>query len=216
MIWNQYLIYHNNTSLGKSVHAYKAEVNDDGSMYKMNFGSPDILFDNTYLFNRELKYLEHLKKYDFLPEIEDIDYINKAVIFKWYKNSINQLFYQQVNLSSISDDWYEQLKNIVKTLDTENLYKANLNPHCFYFDNKNKLRMFDLYGCIDKNDYLLDLSMFKDIIGQQSIHRWQEAIVGEKINFKIFSLRAMEQHIAWPNDALKRLYNELYSDIPIV
>jgi hypothetical protein len=211
MKWNQYYIYHYGKVLGKSVHAYKAEVNENNTLYRMNFGSSDILFDNTYLFERELEYITKLKNYDFLPEIEDINYQEKTIIFKWYENSINQLYFDGVDLNSIATDWYEQLKNIVVSLDNQNLYKANLNPHCFYFDSNNKLRLFDLYGCIDKDNYIFELNMFKDIVGQNSIHRWSEAIIDDKINFKIFSLRAMEEHIGWPDDALKRLYKELYA-----
>jgi hypothetical protein len=205
--WTEYKKIENG-SLAFTNMVYVPLVSPNSDLLCMDFQNPRIDFDNSFFFERELHYLTRFKKYEWSPEILDIDRGNKKIYFKWYGETCNNIVETGKSIEDSCPNWKEQLIKIVEDIDNENVYKMNVYTHCFYVDNKKNMRAMDFYACVDHDDYLIPLSIVKPIIGKVSIHRWNESIKEDIVNFKKFFYKGISEHIIWPENILRKWLNE--------
>jgi len=101
---------------------------------------------------------ERLAGLDFIPTIKKIDNTNLEIIFQYQPNNLNHLFYHKQEPES----WHNDVTGLKIALERNNIFKINFYPHTFFYDN-DKLKIFDLYACLHKNDRIKKSSI-KDII----------------------------------------------------
>jgi hypothetical protein len=187
---------------------YVPLMNSDHSILCMDFGNKEIKFDNTFFFNRELEYLEKFKNYSWAPTVLNVNVEHKQIFIKWFEVTCNNLL-REHSLDILCKNWKMQLRAIIKDILNSNTYKLTLYPHCFYIDNTLSLKTFDFYACVDKDNSVLPVELVKNIIGKQSIERWDEAIDQHTVNFELFFNRALEKYIKWNGQTLEEIINGL-------
>lgn len=102
-------------------------------------------FNNNLWFEREKYWLTRLSRKSYVPEIVKIDDKKLIIDFKWYNKSLNHLihFNQYYNLNDV--------KSVIKDLEENGIYKLNIFPHTFFYDNTGQIKTMDFYGCLSKN-----------------------------------------------------------------
>jgi hypothetical protein len=158
---------------------YEPFVSSDKKTFKMSFNNLNDYFWNKdytddlvqFYFSREVDFLNRLSDEDYTPEVLNIDYDKKEITFKWYDSNINRIMHEK-DIDEVCPDWKDQIKNIVKDLASKEIYKLNLYPHTFYIDDRNKVRMFDLYGCIDFEEPWIKDSYILPILGKDNTDRF--------------------------------------------
>lgn len=187
---------------------YVPLMNPDGDRLCMDFGNSRIHFDNHFFFERELHYLQMFAKYNWIPDILDVDRNKKKIYLKWYRETCNNIIETGRIMEESCIDWKKQLIKIMEDIDRENVYKINVYTHCFYIDSDRKLRAIDFYACVDHTDCLVPLETVTPIIGKLSVHRWNESILDEKVDFKKFYMNGLSEHIIWPEHVLRKWAKE--------
>lgn len=115
---------------------YDAFVDDD--FYYMNFYE-------AYWFEKELQGLKKIEGKKYGPEICLVKPDILQIVIKWYGTNLNHLFFEK---NYIPIDWREQINEILRDLESEEIYKINIYPHTFYTKD-NQFKILDLYGCAD-------------------------------------------------------------------
>jgi len=199
--WTEYLKRdgHDGLDRNQTNSVYAPMVSPDLDVLCMDFSNARITLPNDFYFQRELYYLEKFKGYNWAPEVLTIDKTNKRIFFKWYGETCNDLVYTNRSVDN------QQLKSCIRDILAAGVYKLNVYPHCFYFDKNDKIHTMGFYACVEKSDPYIPLEQVESLIGKESIHRWQEAIEGDKVNFKLFFNRAILEYVKWPGDPLKEL-----------
>lgn len=184
---------------------YVPLMNPDKSILCMDFGNSRIKFDNQMFFEREIEYLTMFKDYSWAPTVFEIDSTKKQIFIEWNKETLNNIIYTNRNISDLSSNWREQLRTIVRDIIDAGVYKLTIYPHCFYIDKQGIMRTTDFYASVSQDNPIVSVEQINSIIGIKSAHRWKEAIVNNTVNFKIFFENAINNHVMWPEDALKDL-----------
>ena len=126
-----------------------------------------------FFFEREVKYIKLLEHFDWAPNIYEIDLTNKNIIIEWNKETLNTiLFVKEQNLNDVCPDWKDQIFQIVKDIVDYGYYKMALYPHCFFIDTRGKIKTFDFYGCIEKDNAFVERSKIAGMIGPDSANRF--------------------------------------------
>jgi len=195
--------------------SYEPLINQERNVFCMNFDPNNTYQDymNTLgfipeivpeLFNTEVKYLTQFQKYNWAPEILDIQ--KNRIYFRWYDNTCNDIIQTGKDLP---DGWKDQLSSIINNQLDDRVYKVTQYPHCFYVDDNGQLRTFDFYGCFDFDDCLVPFSKIKGIISDKSIGRITEVQTGEMVNMRDMFLNSLRTHIKWPDNHLHEIYKLL-------
>ena len=161
-----------------------------------------------FFFDREVKYLTALCKYDWAPKVIDIDIANQQIFFEWPGETCNQIVYTGRKIEDYCSDWEQQLYNIIQDIYNAGYLKISLYPHCFFIDN-GILRTFDFYGCCERTNPYVALKDIRGMIGETSTPRFDEATDGDMLNLEILFNRALEHYVLWPNNALQTIYRKL-------
>jgi hypothetical protein len=221
--WNYYYKFDPTVNrLTRSNMLYTPLINQENNIFCMNWDSkneyqlkhgPRDDFDNLidFFFQKEVSNLESLKDCQGIPELLEIDLKNKRVFFKWYGESLNSVIYNSRSLDQECPNWEEQLFLIISDIYKRGFYKPSLYPHCFYIDNYGTIRTFDFYACIDIREPFVDFNLIKGMVGPNSMERFDEAMTDNIVDVEILFKRALEHYIKWPNNALFKIYNKLFS-----
>lgn len=212
MNWNYFYKFDEGYDNAPTNVLYEPYVSEDKSLFKMKYTNTSDYFTNNnysnemvdFYFNREAKYVSQLQGCDFTPEVVDIDYANKTIIYKWYDKNLNRgLFGDEFMPPST---WKQQVKDIIAKLDSKGIFKLNLYPHTFYFDQNKNLRVSDMYACIDKDDYFIDEEIIKPVLdpsGGIGSDRFTMFIDDGKVNLKqVYDLTMSINYGQWPEDFL--------------
>ena len=200
--WKEYL-KHDQGDLVPPNLVYAPLVSPDGTVYCMDYGNDRIKIDNTFYFDREIDYITRFSGYAWMPENINIDRANKKIFFKWYGHTCNDLVHQGTAVDN------SQLKQCVLDILSAGVYKLNVYPHCFYFDNVGKIHAMDFYACIDRSEPYLPVEQVRNVMGQDNLDRWHQAIEGDRVNFEKFFHQGILKHIHWPGDPLKDIINAI-------
>jgi len=175
--------------------------NNDYVSYSADSYTDDMV---DYFFKREAKYVERFNGKDFAPEVIDVDYSKRAILYKWYDKSLNRgLLGNEFELPS---EWQQQVKDVISKLDCEGVFKLNLYPHTFFFDNNGNLRVNDMYGCIDNDDYFISEDIINPVLdpnGGVSNERFSIFTNDGLVNLKkVYDYSLSINYGNWPGDFL--------------
>ena len=201
--WNHFYKYHQGPAVANLL--YEPLVNEDCTVFCMNW-NPNKYYNNKlmtedlyqYWFEQEVKYLLRLKNKNYAPEVIDIDYSRRKIKFRWYNKNLNLLS----NNNSIQDidDWQEKIKKIVEDLEQQNIYKINMYPHTFYFDDKDEAHCMDLYGCTDNSSRYLNIDYLRPLIQNE---RFDKFIINNTLDtHKLYQETISTNYAQWPGDFL--------------
>jgi hypothetical protein len=205
--WNNFY-KHELDTLAVANMVYEPLISPDKDIFKMNFNSnqyfvnPNMTDDfRQNWFSRETNYIEKLKNKPYAPEILNIDHRNRTIEFKWYDRSLSKLIHTG-EISAVPN-WQQQVKDILSDLLSMNIHKSNLYPHTFYLDDKNKVRMMDLYGCTGDEDRYVSKELLTSILFDPAHPRFAQSLVGELYDtFKLYELTVEMNYGNWPGDFL--------------
>lgn len=197
--------------LGKFVvanHVYEPLVNDDGTIFKMNFND-NKYFINSHMtenlrnewFKREIKYLKILKNKSYAPEVTNIDLNNRTIEFKWYERNLSNMIHDD-KITQVQN-WQSQIKNILADLLAQDIRKSNIYPHTFYMDDKNQIHIMDLYGCSSLEDRYVSKELLNSIVNNPNHPRFAQSIMGDVYDtFKLYELTIKTNYGDWSGDFL--------------
>lgn len=184
---------------------YEPLVNEERTVFCMNwnhnnyFHNPkmtDELLE--FWFKREVKYLLLLRNKKYSPEILDIDYAGRKIKFRWYDKGLNYLI-EKNEIESIPS-WKDKIRAIVKDLEQQGIYKINMYPHTFYFDDKDEAHCMDMYGCADSKSKHLDTRYLEPLINS---NRFDKFIVNGNLDtHELYKETIKTNYANWPGDFL--------------
>jgi len=201
--WNNF--YKHKQGLAVANMLYQPLVSEDNNVFCMNW-NPNDYFDNEsmneelydFWFDQELMYITKLRDTKYIPELLDVDYAKREIKFKWYNKNLNVLI--ETNQIDNIPNWKEKIKQIKQDLEQQNIYKINMYPHTFYFDNNDEAHIMDLYGCTDKNTRYLDTKYLKPLIRND---RFDKFIVNDQLDtHELYNETIKTNYGKWPGDFL--------------
>jgi hypothetical protein len=205
--WNNFY-KHELGTLAVANMVYEPLINPNKDVFKMNFNNnqyfvnPNMTDDfRQNWFSRETNYIEKLKNKPYAPEILNIDHRNRIIEFKWYDRSLSKLIHTD-EISAVPN-WQQQIKDILSDLLAANIRKSNLYPHTFYLDDKNKVRIMDLYACAGTEDRYVSKELLCSILFDINHPRFAQSLVGELYDtFMVYEMTIKTNYGNWPGDFL--------------
>jgi len=171
-------------------------MNWNANKYFENMQMTDELFN--YWFNQEVKYLFKLKNKKYIPEIINIDYSKRTITFRWYDKSLHWLL--KTRQIDTIPNWQDKIKAIKDDLEKDNIYKINMYPHTFYFDDEDNAHIMDLYGCTDVDTKYLDVQFLKPLIRN---NRFDKFILNNQLDtHELYKETIRTNYAEWPGDFL--------------
>lgn len=135
-------------------------------------------FKDKLWFDAEVKGIEHLSNKLYIPEVLNVDYDNYVIEFKWYNTSINHLLHLN---KPLPNNYLDQIRSILKDLESSNIYKINLYPHTFYLKGS-QVHIMDLYACISSDDIILEKDI-GSIINDKERFKFVDGILDLKYTY---------------------------------
>lgn len=201
--WNHFYKYYRGPSVANMV--YEPLVNDDRTVFCMNW-NPNDYYNNElmsedlyqYWFEREVKYLSIIKNKNYAPEVLDIDYSGRKIKFRWYDKNLNILISN--NKIGHIDNWQEKIKEIKQDLEQNKIYKINMYPHTFYFDDKDQAHCMDMYGCTDNDTKYISTEYLKPLISND---RFSKFTINNTVDtHELYQETISTNYAQWPGDFL--------------
>ncbi len=201
--WKNFYKYQQGPTIANIV--YEPLVSSDNNVFCMNWNHNKYFENNTmteelysFWFDREVKYLLQLKNKSYIPEVLDVDYKKRKIKFRWYNKSLNwMLINNEINQIP---DWKEKIKSIKEDLEQNKIYKINMYPHTFYFDDKNEAHCMDMYGCTDNASKFLEVSYLKPLITSD---RFDKFITNNQLDtHELYKETIKTNYAEWPGDFL--------------
>lgn len=152
-------------------------------------------------FEREYRYLNQLQDYNWCPDLTSVDCINRKIYFKWYGNTCEE---------KLSANWEEQLETIVTDLAQLCIYKPSFYPKFFYIDDNDTMRAYAFYSASNVNEQPIDMKFYRPILNPHRAQLVDWLAVDNKLDMAILVKHAFTDYIKWPNDALCKIYNNVY------
>lgn len=166
-----------------------------------------------FFFKREVENIQKFAKYEWCPTIHEIDTENRKIIIEWNKETFNNVLADSNRtLDQVCPDWQKQIFEILTDVRNSGYYKMALYPHCFFLGIDGKIKTFDFYSCVSMEERYIPRSDLKGMIGDQSGHRFEQATVGDRIDFKVFFRDTLTIHLAnyWPTNPFPTIHELLY------
>ena len=151
--WQVFYKYNN---LDRATHnsVYVPYVNVDKTVYCMDYSNA-----NSFFFDNEIKWLEHIQHESYAPELLDINKKEKYITFKWYNTSINHLIFNH------KFDSIDKVSNTLEQIEKQNILKLNFFPHTCYVDSDQNIRTHDFYACASANNPLIEMEKIQGVLG---------------------------------------------------
>ena len=184
---------------------YEPLVSKDKKIFCMNWNKNQY-HDNEFMteelynfwFNQECKYLLHLSNKKYIPEILLMDTKKRIIEFRWYDKNLNVMI--ENNTINKVKNWQKKIKEIKDDLEKDNIFKINMYPHTFFFDDEGNAHIMDLYGCTDKHSRYLDTKFLKPLIRGT---RFDKFIRNERLDtHKLYQETIKTNYAEWPGDFL--------------
>ncbi len=166
-------------------------------------------------WKKELEHILMCKDKSYAPEILDIDQTNKRLFFKWYGKSCNEIIFGGNNLDDICPDWRQQLLDIMIDLYQNNVYKLTMYSHCHMIDNNGQMKTFDWYGCISKDNPIIEAKLIESIVHGTALHRIKE-VQTQDGNYDLSKMfkRSLGKYVTWGNQGLEYIYRKMFDEEP--
>ncbi len=201
--WNNFYKYKQGLAVANML--YQPLVHKDNTAFCMNWNANNYFVNESmtddlynFWFNKEVEYINKLKDKKYIPEIINIDTTTRQIKFKWYGKSLNAMI-ENNQIDSIPD-WKNKIKTIKEDLEQQNIFKINMYPHTFYFDNNNEAHIMDLYGCTDTASRYLDIKYLKPLIRN---NRFDKFIVNDQLDtHELYNETIKTNYAEWPGDFL--------------
>lgn len=151
-----------------------------------------------YFFERELENLKKFKDYTWCPNLLDIQ--GKKIFLEFGAETLNNIVLDKTrNIDNECPDWQNQIQSTLDDIKKQQYYKVTLYPHCFFILN-GIIKTIDFYGCVAFEDRMMPLDIIREMIGKDSVDRFAEATVSDKIDFEIFYNKLLTHHLFkyWP------------------
>lgn len=152
-------------------------------------------------FQRELAYLDKLKKYQWAPEVLDIDISNRSLSFLWYNNTCEDF---------VPKDYKEQLLQITKEFHKEELIKPNLYTKYFYTDPKGIMHTYAFYSTSDYAEQPINIKFYSPILNQTRKELVDTLTQNDFLDMRVLLEQAYTNYIKWPDDPLPLIYEKTY------
>lgn len=188
---------------------YTPLVNPEGTVMCMLWDSSSPYQDKNkkltkelvnFCFERELKHLTIMQKFDWAPKILDVE--NNQIYLEFEKETLNHIVTDfKRNLDIECSDWKDQIYKIIKDTLDEGYYKVALYPHCFFLKD-GVIKTIDFYSCVGINERYIETHVIKGLIGNDSIDRFKLSEDKDRIDFKKFFEITMTTHLGktWIDD----------------
>lgn len=183
---------------------YQSLVTEDQTSFCMDFNPSDPKYPEDLIqssFDREVRYLIRLQKYSWAPEILEIDFQKRRIVFKWYGSTCE---------NDLPWNYEEQLEKIARDLHQEKIYKPSFYPKYFFIDDKENIRAFNFYSASDYSEQPIHIDFYKPILNEDRLRLIESIAVDNKLDMKILLERAFNDYIKWPGDPLPKIYKKIY------
>ena len=200
---------------------YTPTVSPDGSMLCMLWDeNSEYQKENTdlteelinFFFEREVKYLQLFQGKPWCPKLIELDLTARKIIIEFNKETFNHIVTDSTRTLDLEcPNWKEQIFEIVKDIHTMDYYKMALYPHCFFVDAQGQIKTIDFYSFLEKQNRMLEKKKIEGMIGRDSVGRFAEATVGDKVDFGIFFERTMMTHLGrtWTDNPFPEYYTKI-------
>ena len=186
---------------------------DENSTYQENTRLTADLVN--FFFEREIKYLTTFQGKPWAPKLLEVDLVNRKIFIEWNKETLNTIIFTPGrDLDKECPDWKEQIFEILKDILDSGYYKMALYPHCFFIDAKGKIKTFDLYSAIERDNPYIERRLIEGMIGEQSTGRFDDSTSNGVINFETFFKITLTDHLSktWPINPFPNFYKRLIHD----
>jgi len=162
-----------------------------------------------FCFDREVKHLTLMQKYNWAPKILSIE--GNKIYIEFNKETLNHILLTPGrNLNEECPTWREQIFNIIKDIYDAGYYKVALYPHCFFLKD-GIIKTIDFYSCVGIEERYIDRKHIEGMIGEQSGDRFNLATVDNRIDFKKFFEITMTEFLSntWSDNPFPEFYKRL-------
>ncbi len=219
--WISFYKYADDGSRAMSQQTYEPLINPERTVFCANYNTnnsyqykygPRPLYTEEvvkWFFENELKYITKFSDKSYMPEILEVDKINKKIFYEWNGYSLNEMLFEDSKV-----EWRESIKNILIDLYREDTYKLTMYPHCHFFDKNGVMKAIDWYGCIQASDPFIETKYMDGIIHETAIFRLQETgdTIDGKYNLEIMFKQGLQHHVKWNNCSLDYIYKEIFNN----
>jgi len=157
-----------------------------------------------YFFQKEVELLTEFQGKYWAPTI--IDVIDKKIFIEWNDISCNSIIFDSnKDIDKEFINWKDQLSNVIQDIYDFGFLKLSLYSHCFYFDKNKSLKTIDFYSCFRRDQPLIERSFVEELIGVDSLERFNAATTNGYINFEIFFKNTLKSDLVnstWNNSIL--------------
>ena len=183
---------------------YTSLVNENKDVLCMDFNPtsdryPEPLIQSS--FERELRYINRLRKYPWAPELLEVSANERKLYIKWYDNTCED---------RIPNDYAAQLLFMCSDLYREQIYKPSFYPKYFYTDNMNRMHMFNFYTAFDYSEQPLNVNFYSPILNGDRKELVDKISQDGLLDVKLLMKYAFTEYINWPNNILKDIYKKIY------
>ena len=221
--WQPY--FKTNVLTGEVEHTqmvYEPLVSPDKKVFCMNFSFPNnyqleqawckkhpVYYTNEFVhfvFEKEIFYLEKFSKFNWCPEIVEIDYNARQIFFNWSGETCNDLLYNSNN-SRLSTTITDKFETVLVSQINSGIYKLSTYPHSHYIDQSGVMKTFDFYATCTEDDHFISIERIKGLLGD-SYYRFSECYTNDMVDLKLMFKNTLSKYSFWPNDLTNTLYKK--------
>lgn len=201
--------YYKLTEYGRPVESnlvYTPLISPDNNLMCMHFcidkkyrtNTPESLTNDTvsWLFQREVKFLQELKDSSFTPTVYDIDFNKQKIFIEFTGETLSQIVNDSTrDLNTEIPNWKDQVLAIINELTNLGYYKLSLYPHSFFINKDKKIKTIDYYSIVPHSERYIKRDIIEGIIGAGGKYRFDQATDNGILDFKKIYEITITQHL---------------------